>query len=127
MKKIFAILFVSVLVPLSLFAQQGPGYKPKPTPETVNDIFYDFAWGNMKGLIPSLIAVALVTFFAGVVKYIGAGDNEEKRQGGRTMMIYGIIVLFVMVAFWGFVEIAFKTFFSEEMQIPNYLPLIKKS
>lgn len=115
--------FVFFLNPFALSAV-GPEYTPPATPETINDIFYSFAWGNMKGMIPALIIIALVVFLSGVVKYIRSGDNEESRQGGRTMMIYGLIVLFVMVAFWGIVRIVVRTFFSSgEVSIPNYLPL----
>ena len=32
-----------------------------------------------------------------------AGGDEEKRANGRSLMIYGVIGLFVMVAVWGLV------------------------
>ena len=116
------IAFILTFLPFSVFAV-GPDYTPPATPETVNDIFYSFAWGNMKGMIPALIIIALVTFLSGVVKYIKGGDNEESRESGRTMMVYGIVVLFVMVAFWGIVRIVTNTFVTGGVKIPNYLPL----
>lgn len=120
MKNIIAII---IIASPSLTFAVGPGYTPPASPRTVNDIFYSFAYGNLKGLIPALIAVALVVFFSGIAKYAGAGDNEEKRQTGRAMMIYGLIVLFVMFAFWGFVNILTQSFFRTNASIPNYLPL----
>jgi len=106
------------------FAVVGPAYTPPDTPETVNDVFFSFAWGNMKGFIPALIAVGLVVFLSGVVKYIRSGDNEEGRQNGRSMMIYGIIVLFVMISFWGLTNILVQSFFpGKSITIPNRLPL----
>jgi phage-related holin len=114
-----SILF---LFPLLTFAV-GPEYVPPTKPETVNDVFFSFAWGNMKGLIPALITVALITFLAGVIKFVKSGDNEEARTNGRNIMIYGIIVLFVMVAFWGITDLIVKTFFTTGTKIPNYLPL----
>jgi Flp pilus assembly pilin Flp len=124
MSKFYTLIILSLL-PLLTFAV-GADYTPPTTPETVNDIFFSFAWGNMKGFIPALIAIALVTFLTGVVKYIKGGDNEESRESGRTMMVYGIIVLFVMVAFWGIVQIVVGTFFSGDVSIPNYLPIRKQ-
>lgn len=91
-------------------------------PRTVSDIFTCFSLGNMEGLIPALLLIAVVTFMAGVLKFVGAGDNEEKRQAGRQVMVFGIVVLFVMVTYWGFVTLATNTFFAEEKGIPNYLP-----
>ncbi|MEN9852405.1 MAG: hypothetical protein RI996_348 [Candidatus Parcubacteria bacterium] len=50
--------------------------------------------------IAILVTLALAVFFWGLVKYIfklgGKGGD-----GGRALMIYGIIALFVMVSIWG--------------------------
>jgi len=50
-----------------------------------------------------VIAIGLITFLWGVVQYITAGADEEKRAAARNMMLYGIIGLFVMVSVWGLV------------------------
>jgi hypothetical protein len=36
--------------------------------------------------------------------------SEEKRESGRSRVIYGIIGLFVMISIWGFVNILKSTF-----------------
>lgn len=95
-------------------------------PDTANQIFVAFSVGNLMGLIPSLILIAVITFMAGILKYLGAGDNEEKRQSGRQVMLYGIIILFVMVSIWGFVNILTNSFFGQEFGLPNYLPKLQK-
>ena len=61
-------------------------------------------------LVPLLITLAVVYFIWGVIKYIAAGGDEEKRKEARSMMIYGIIGLFVIVAMWGLVEVLRSTF-----------------
>jgi len=61
-------------------------------------------------VVPLLIAIAVVIFLYGVVKYITAGGAEEKRAEARNVMIYGIVGLFVMVAVWGLVNILISTF-----------------
>jgi len=61
-------------------------------------------------LVPLLIAVAVVVFLWGVIQYVTAGGDEEKRTKGRNTMIYGIIGLFVMVAVWGLVNVLLSTF-----------------
>ncbi len=124
MQKYFShiLVFIFFCIPLLTFAV-GPNYTPPTRPETISDVFFSFAWGNMKGMIPTLIAVALVTFLAGVIKFVKSGDDEEARQNGRKVMIYGLIVLFVMVAFWGVTNLVVRTFFLTDTTIPNYLPL----
>lgn len=66
--------------------------------------------GIINTLVPFLIAVAVVIFLVGVVKYVTAGADETKRAEGRNVMIYGIIGLFVMISIWGLVTILNDTF-----------------
>lgn len=56
-------------------------------------------------VIPFIFALAVFVFLAGLIKYVGNGDNEEKRSEGRSLMTYGIIGFFVMVSVWGLVGI----------------------
>lgn len=53
--------------------------------------------------LPVVIGLALLGFFWGLMQFVFAAGNEEKKKEGRTHMIYGIIALFVMVAVWGLV------------------------
>lgn len=68
--------------------------------------------------VPLLIALAVVIFLWGVVQYITAGGDEEKKKKGRDTMIWGIVGLFVMVAVWGLVWLLINTFSLEESQPP---------
>ncbi len=94
-------------------------------PGTINDIFACFGTGNMANLIPILVLIGLVTFLVGVLRFVRAGDNEESRKAGREVMTFGIIVIFIMVSFWGFVHILSQTFFGHKAALPNYLPVKK--
>lgn len=77
--------------------------------KTINGLILDFM-NIIDTIIPLLIAIGVVIFLIGVVKYISAGGDAEKREEGRNMMIYGIIGLFVMIAFWGLVNVLLDTF-----------------
>ncbi len=82
-----------------------------------------------KSVVPFLIGLGLVLFLAGVLKFVSAGDNEEARQGGRNMMMFGIVSLFVMVSIWGFVNILSRSFFgtdSEIQSLPKKSPTVFK-
>jgi len=60
--------------------------------------------GLINALIPLLIAAALLAFFWGLVQYIfkvGGG----KSKGGRSLMIWSLVTLFVMVSVWGLVNL----------------------
>jgi len=60
-------------------------------------------------IIPLLVAVAVLIFIYGVLKYILAGtDDAAKRTEARGFMIWGIVAIFVMVSVWGLVGILSK-------------------
>ena len=46
----------------------------------------------------------------GVIKYLVNSEDSTKRAEGRNFMIYGIIAIFVMISFWGFVGVLQGTF-----------------
>lgn len=52
--------------------------------------------------LPIVVALALLAFFWGLVKFIFGG--EEKKAEGKHLMIWGIVALFIMVAVWGIVR-----------------------
>ncbi|MCK5060073.1 MAG: hypothetical protein KAR00_02975 [Candidatus Pacebacteria bacterium] len=54
-------------------------------------------------LIPIAFAAALLFFFWGLAMYLLAGGNEEAQTKGKTMMLWGVIALFVMASIWGIV------------------------
>jgi len=54
-------------------------------------------------VIPLLMTLAVVAFFWGLVKYIANADDEAAKESGKTLMIWGMVAIFVMVAFWGII------------------------
>ena len=54
--------------------------------------------------LPIVVAIALLVFFWGLVKFIFAQGNEESKADAKRIMLWGIIALFVMVAVWGLVR-----------------------
>lgn len=70
-------------------------------------------------VIPFLVGIGLVIFLAGVIRFVGAGDNEEKRQGGRDLMVFGLIALFVMVSVWAFVNLISQSIFGTDAKIQS--------
>ena len=78
-------------------------------------------------VIPLIIGLAVVYFLWGVLKYVTAGGDEEKKGQGRDTMIYGIIAIFVVVSVWGLVNVLGGTFNLGNTQGPtDNLPQIPR-
>lgn len=60
-------------------------------------------------LIPIAVAFAVLFFFWGLAKYILNAGDEEKKKEGRSIMIWGIIALFIMVSIWGLISVFAQT------------------
>jgi uncharacterized membrane protein YidH (DUF202 family) len=54
-------------------------------------------------MLPFLQALAVCFFMYGLVKFIKNADDERAKQEGKNLMVWGMIALFVLVAFWGIV------------------------
>jgi len=52
--------------------------------------------------LPIVVAIALLAFFWGLAKLIWGG--AEAVAEGKSLMIWGIVALFVMVSVWGLVR-----------------------
>lgn len=76
-------------------------------------------------VIPILITLAVVYFIWGVIQYTVSSDEEAKKNA-RSKIIMGLIGLFVIVAFWGIINLIMNTFdvgndaAPEVPCIPNY-------
>lgn len=52
--------------------------------------------------LPIVVAVGLLAFFWGLVKFIFGG--ESAKDEGKSLMLWGIVALFLMVSVWGIVK-----------------------
>jgi len=75
-------------------------------------------------IIPIVVAMALLVFFWGLVKFIfrvGSGD-EKAVEEGKNLMKWGLIALFVMVSVWGIISLMSGEFgFGSSLTLP-FLP-----
>ncbi len=57
-----------------------------------------------------VIALAVLYFFWGLSKYVLKASDENAKEEGRGIMIWGIIAIFVMVSVWGLIQLLQSTF-----------------
>ena len=62
----------------------------------------DFLEGR---IVPILIALAMLVFIWGVLKFIRNAGDESERETGKQVMLWGLVGLFVMVCVWSLVAI----------------------
>ena len=74
-------------------------------------------------VIPLLITIAVVYFIWGVIQYTISQD-EEAKKGARGKIIMGLIGLFVIVAFWGILNVLSRTIGVSSDNTPGGLPCI---
>lgn len=60
----------------------------------------------------ALISIAVFVIIFGVFRYINAGDDPARRLEAGKLLMWGIISVFAMLTFWGFVRLVANTFFS---------------
>ena len=93
MKKV--IIAFLALLPAFAFAQ--------PTLGNLDTLMTNI--GDLVALaLPIVVAIALLVFFWGLVKFIFAQGNEESKAEAKKIMLWGLIALYVMVSVWGLVE-----------------------
>ncbi|MGE5541377.1 MAG: pilin [Bacillota bacterium] len=70
--------------------------------------------------VPIVFALAFIVFIWGIFQYfIQGGHDEEKREGGKQLMLWGLIGFFVMVSVWGLVHVLTGTF-NLNSNVPTY-------
>jgi len=97
---ILGISAVFAIAPLLVLAQAPADLKG------VADIFLKI----FQVFVPVIIGLAVLIFLWGIAKFVLNAGNEQAREEGKRLMIWGIVALFVMVSVWGLVQILIATF-----------------
>lgn len=101
MKKVLT----SALAAASLFAL--PLVAAAQTPSNLTTLI-SFVGDTINRLIPVVIALAVLTFFWGLVGYIFKAGGKGGAKS-KDIMIAGILGLFVMVSIWGLIRLLQNT------------------
>ncbi len=100
-----------LLVPSSAYAQNSLGgtlatQGSQQGIDKLGQFLLQFIYLIDNYLVPLLFALAFIVFIWGIFLYfIQGGSNEEKREKGRSLALWGFIGFFVMVSVWGIVNL----------------------
>ena len=118
MKKFSAVAVgaSAYLLPVFAFAQTAGDPNLGNITKLLNAI------GNLVNLAtPIVVGLALLAFFWGLVKFIFAASDDDKKSG-KSFMIGGIVAIFVMVSIVGIVKFignAFGVGQGGDLQVPG--------
>jgi len=70
-------------------------------------------------LAPFLVAIMVLVFFWGLVKFIARSGSEEGRREGKQVMVWGLIGITIAVSIWGIVAFLIRDIFGLPLVIPQ--------
>ncbi|PIP86613.1 hypothetical protein COV42_00230 [Candidatus Campbellbacteria bacterium CG11_big_fil_rev_8_21_14_0_20_44_21] len=101
MKKSLGAIFLSSLPPSFVLAVE------KPT--SFKELIFLFV-EIVRNLIPLFMLLAVLYFFWGIALFIRNTGGGKEKEEAKSIMLWGIIALFVMVSVWGIVGLLKRTF-----------------
>jgi hypothetical protein len=63
----------------------------------------------VKTALPIVFGLAILAFFWGIFRYIFSQSMEDKKDG-KSIMLWSLIALFIMVSLFGIIQLAQQTF-----------------
>ena len=60
-------------------------------------------------IIALLSAFLFIVFVYGMIKFIRSAGDEKARTEGKSIMLWGLVTLFVLVSAWGLVSFVVNT------------------
>jgi hypothetical protein len=83
----------------------------------VNDLLKKINKVIINPIIIFVFTIALVYFFAGVVKFLSSGEDASAKNEGKNHMLWGVIGMFIMVATFAIMNIIINTFHIEGINV----------
>lgn len=99
-KHITYLLSAFLIVPVLLYA----------APENLGALIEIFS-SLIDPIIRLLAGLAVLYFMWGIVQYIKSAGDAEAARKGKSIMLYGILALFVLFSFWTIVQFIYKDIF----------------
>lgn len=100
-KFFYKIVYLTSAVFLPLFASA----------QTIRGFFSQVVGIILTQIIPILGGLLIAIFIWGIVKFILAAGDSGKIKEAKDYIVFGLIALFFLVAFWALVQGLMNTFF----------------
>lgn len=99
-KTVFLCAFL--LAPTFVFANQpAPPSGAPPAANAFRDLLYGVNREVINPVIVVLFLAAIIVFIYGLLRFVSKMSSEEERARGKSVMIWGLIGMFIMLAaFW---------------------------
>jgi len=92
-------------LPVLVNAQDGTGAFSADT-STLRTSLENIVLFANNVLIPFILAIGFLAFVWGMFQYfIAGGANEEKKEAGKSLMIYATLGFVLVIIFWGVVNL----------------------
>ena len=65
--------------------------------------FLDWVLETIETLSALGFSVGILIFFLGVTRFIRKADDSSAQEGGRRLLVWGIVVFLVMSSLWGII------------------------
>ncbi len=85
---------------------------------TINQLLNNIIAYILQPIILLMFAIALVTFFWGIIQFISTSNSDEGRETGKRTIVWGIIGMLIMIGVYGVIRILLGTF---GIPAPSYL------
>lgn len=110
MKQSFRIILLSGLSATLLAPSLAYAAPPNADPPEDFKELVDLIVSLLADIFPIIIILILLAFLWGLARFIFSLGNVEEATEGKTIMVWGVLALFMAVAVWGFVAILMNTF-----------------
>jgi len=107
MNKKFALLLVSFSAIAPVLAFADASYETSGVASAGSILVTIVTW--LEYIVPALVTLAVIYFVFGVISFMRAADEEQKKKS-KSKIVNGLIGLFVIVAFWGIIAVVKNTF-----------------
>ncbi len=115
-KKTIMFVALAVIIPFATFAAGTTTTTTATTGDADAGLAKLGSWLSTLGQL--IIAATVVAFFWGVFQFV---FSPEKKEEGKSMMLWGITGLFVMVSLWGIIGFLQKSTVGDNASVRNGL------
>lgn len=93
-------------------------------PQNFSDLILRFILPLINVTLPVVLALALLVFFKGLAAFIAKSGDAKSHAEGKSLMIWGLIALFVMVSVFGILQFFFNDLGFKNPHSSGILPLL---